>query len=88
MKKNKKRGRKRKREVTWREGGLTEKDDVAHAVVTLFMLLELQGLLLSWSVLGLLTVGVDEERVVASVAAGKGGNRWKEWLLLLLESRW
>jgi len=32
VKKNKKRGR--KREVTWREGGLTEKDDVAHAVVT------------------------------------------------------
>jgi hypothetical protein len=41
------------------------------------LLLELQGLLLSRSVLGLLTVGVDEERVAASAAAGKGGNRGK-----------
>jgi len=35
VKKNKKRGRKRKREVTWREGGLTEEDDVAHVVATM-----------------------------------------------------
>jgi len=38
--------------------------------------------------LGLLAVGMDEERVVASTTAGKGGSRWKGWLLLLLESRW
>jgi hypothetical protein len=30
----KKRGRKRKRKVTWREGGLTEEDDVVQAVAT------------------------------------------------------
>jgi hypothetical protein len=52
------------------------------------LLLELQVLLLSRSMLGLLAVGVDEERVVPSTAAGKGGSRWKRLLLLLLESRW
>jgi len=31
---------------------------------------------------------VDEERVAASTAAGKGGNRWKGWSLLMLELRW
>jgi hypothetical protein len=36
VKNNKKRGRKRKRKrkVTWREGGLTEEDEVVHAVAT------------------------------------------------------
>jgi hypothetical protein len=52
------------------------------------LLLELQVLLLSRSVLQLLAVGVDEERFAASTAVGKGGNRWKVWSLLLLESRW
>jgi hypothetical protein len=32
--KKKKREGKRKRKVTWREGGLTEEDDVVHAVAT------------------------------------------------------
>jgi len=45
-------------------------------------------LLLSRSVLRLLAIGVDEERVAASTAAGKGGNRWKGWSLLMLELRW
>jgi hypothetical protein len=33
-KRERKRKRKRKRKVTWREGGLTEEDDVVQAVPT------------------------------------------------------
>jgi len=45
-------------------------------------------LLLSRSVLRLLAVGADKERVSTSTATGKGGSRWRGWLLLLLEPRW
>jgi len=45
-------------------------------------------LLLSRSMLRSLAVGADEERVTASTAAGKGGSRWRGWLLLLLEPLW
>jgi len=41
------------------------------------LLLELQVLLLSQSMLRSLMVGADEKRVVASAAVGKGGSRWK-----------